>query len=363
MQLLAIQLVNFKCKEALSLSFGRKLSLLTGANGTGKTTVLDAIYAVCIGKSALQSQDKLIPGQLGPYYFIKGVFELTNGTQSTVTLSWQEGEKKKIQVNGKALERISEHLGKFPVVMIAPQDHDLIQLGAELRRKFFDSVICQQNQLYLEKLSLYLKLIEDRNTLIKRYQENRMIDEHLLDVYDEQLGALNLYLHETRIYFLQQFQNDLSDLYISLSERTENVKILYKSASALKPELTIFQNSRNADFQAGRSTVGIHRDDFEFLLNDELIRRMGSQGQQKTFLIAMKLAVYKVLYSRLQVAPLLLLDDIFDKLDEERVSGLLKLVSKPPFSQVFISDARPERSVQLLSLHQLAFESFHIPDC
>lgn len=362
MLLQGLQLVNFKCKESLSLAFHKKLCLITGHNGSGKTTVLDAIYNLCIGKSALQSQDKALPGALGAYFLLKGVFDHEFLSVVHASVAWKEGEKKKVLLNGKAHEKLADHIGKFPVVMIAPQDQDLIHLGSENRRRFFDSVICQQNPEYLEKLGLYLRLIEDRNALIKRYQETQHFDAELFDVFDEQLGSLNQFLFEQRNLFLAAFINDFECFYHKLSKRQEQVHIHYRGSSIEQPQPDLFKLNRARDVQAGRSLAGVHRDDYDLLMNGELIRRMGSQGQQKTFLIAMKLAVFEVLKRQLQITPLLLLDDIFDKLDEERVTGLLQLVSQPPFGQIFISDARPERTLHLLSLQELDVEIIHLPN-
>jgi DNA replication and repair protein RecF len=289
---------------------------------------------------------------------IRGEF-VVNGNSHEVACSYKSGSKKVIRVDGNDTPRMSEHIGKFPVVMVAPNDIELIWDGSDLRRKFFDSLISQIDKNYLEKLITYNHHLKQRNSLLRAYID-RAVDFDLLDSYNYQLAEAGEFISKRRAVFVKALLPHLQKNYDFIADsKFEGVGIKYKTDSDgdLKQLLT---NSIKRDLALQRTSIGIHRDDFIFHLNDYELKRYGSQGQQKSFLIAMKLAEFQMLESEKKLKPLLLLDDIFDKLDDERIHKLVKLVAQQHFGQLFITDARPDRSQALLGEAQIDTELFRV---
>jgi DNA replication and repair protein RecF len=359
-----ISLAHFKSYEYESFEFSERVNCIVGENGTGKTNLLDAIYFLALTKSSISNQDALSINHEAEYMMIEGEFGigdwgLGNGesgkketpipnNQSLITISLQRGQKKAVLRDKKAYERISEHIGRFPVVMLSPNDTDIIRDGSEERRKFFDGVMAQLDSEYLENLLQYNRLLLQRNSLLKQFGERNYVDELLLDVYSDPLVEVSLKLYNARNQFITEFLPIFKKHYTTLSDAREEVEMIYESEVGTENFTQIFRNNRQRDLAAQRTTIGSHKDDFIFEINGFTLRKFGSQGQQKSFVIALKLAQFEMLTKVKGFPPLLLLDDIFDKLDDRRIQQLITMMVDGTFSQVFITDARPERTRQLL---------------
>ena len=366
-----ISLAHFKSYEYKSFEFSERVNCIVGENGTGKTNLLDAIYFLALTKSSISNQDALSINHEAEYMMIEGCFEVAppaprggvfdvekldekapplgaGGATILITISLQRGQKKAVLRDKKAYERISEHIGRFPVVMLSPNDTDIIRDGSEERRKFFDGVMAQLDSEYLENLLQYNRLLLQRNSLLKQFGERNYVDELLLDVYSDPLVEVSLKLYQARNQFITEFLPIFKKHYNTLSDAREEVEMIYESEVGADNFTQIFRKNRQRDLAAQRTTIGSHKDDFIFEINGFTLRKFGSQGQQKSFVIALKLAQFEMLTKVKGFPPLLLLDDIFDKLDDRRIQQLITMMVDGTFSQVFITDARPERTRQLL---------------
>ena len=361
-----ISFANFKSYEYESFEFSERVNCIVGENGSGKTNLLDAIYFLALTKSSISNQDALSINHEAEYMMIEGVFaisdfgfgiadcstsksEITNHISEIINVSLQRGQKKAVLRDKKAYERISEHIGRFPVVMLSPNDTDIIRDGSEERRKFFDGVMAQLDSEYLENLLQYNRLLLQRNSLLKQFSERNYTDDLLLDVYSDPLVEVSLKLYQARNQFVKVFLPIFKKHYHTLSDAREQVEMIYESEVGAESFTQIFRKNRQRDLAAQRTTIGSHKDDFIFEINGFTLRKFGSQGQQKSFVIALKLAQFEMLTKVKGFPPLLLLDDIFDKLDDRRIQQLITMMVDGTFSQVFITDARPERTRQLLN--------------
>lgn len=343
MHLENISLNNFKNYESGRVEFSSEVNCFVGRNGSGKTNLLDAIYYLSFTKSAFTPQDNQCLRHEETYFSIKGQFELEE-KERIVICGLQTGKKKLVKLDDKPYKRASEHLGKFPVVLIAPNDTDVIRGASEDRRKFFDSIISQTNQPYLQQLIKYNHTVKQRNSLLKQFQEREYFDMTLLKQYDEQLIHLGREIHAVRKAFIEEFQPLVASHYQNLSEKSEVVSLEYESHFAANIE-QLFEDNLAKDRVLKRTSVGIHKDEYPFLMNERPIRKFGSQGQQKSYLIALKLANFDYLKKHLGLKPMLLLDDIFDKLDDFRITKLMDMVASDAFGQIFVTDARAERTI------------------
>ena len=344
-----LRLYNFKNHQEVTLNFEDKINCFLGKNGIGKTNLLDAIYYLSFTKSAINPYDlqNIHYGQSG--FLIKGTFAIDN-KQKEVMCSFQEGEKKIVRENDQEPVKFSEHVGKYPVVLIAPQDIELIWDGSELRRRFFDSLISQLDRHYLDNLIVYNHQLKQRNSLLRSFSESGKVDVDLLDSYDLKIVESGTYIHKIRKGFLMEFIPKFKQHYDFLVRESEEMaNIQYRSDLVETSFSALLKKNLQRDLILQRTTSGIHRDDFLFVLNEQELKRAGSQGQQKSFLIGLKLTEFQILAEQKQVKPILLLDDIFDKLDDLRIQQLMKLVSQGTFGQLFITDARQGRSKQILS--------------
>ena len=260
----------------------------------------------------------------------------------------------------KAYDRLSDHIGRFPVVLIAPDDTDLVREGGELRRRFFDGVLSQLDPRYLEDFLQYNKILNQRNALLKLFTERNYLDVDLLETYNDPLIALNLRLHAQRRAFMDGFLPLFKKYYAFLSNEKESVAVVYESEVATDDFPAEFRKHRSRDLHAQRTVRGIHKDDYVFEIDGMVLRKFGSQGQQKSFVIALKLAQYELLAAEKETKPILLLDDIFDKLDDKRIHKLIELIDDGSLGQVFITDARPERSRRILESIQADVRFFPI---
>jgi DNA replication and repair protein RecF len=367
MHLQKISLAHFKSYEYESFEFSERVNCIVGENGTGKTNLLDAIYFLALTKSSISNQDALSINHEAEYMMIEGEFRSAefgvssaelmdeesfrtphSKLQTLITISLQRGQKKAVLRDKKSYERISEHIGRFPVVMLSPNDTDIIRDGSEERRKFFDGVMAQLDSEYLENLLQYNRLLLQRNSLLKQFAERNYTDDLLLDIYSDPLVEVALKLYQARNEFITEFLPIFKKHYTTLSDAREAVEMIYESEVGAENFTQIFRKNRHRDLAAQRTTMGSHKDDFIFEINGFTLRKFGSQGQQKSFVIALKLAQFEMLTKVKGFSPLLLLDDIFDKLDDRRIQQLITMMVDGTFSQVFITDARPERTRQLL---------------
>jgi DNA replication and repair protein RecF len=336
-----LRLFNFKNHAEVNLEFDTSITCFVGRNGSGKTNVLDAIHYLSFSKSAFNPSDvqNIKHGEAG--FFLRGSFTV-KGKLKQVECMIQTAGKKVLREDGQDYSRFSEHVGKYPVVLIAPQDIELIWDGAELRRKFIDTLLSQLDRAYLEHLIVYTHQLKQRNSLLKNFSDSGNVDTQLLDTYNVRLIDSGEFIFNARKQFCADFA------YLAEAE-VEQAGITYKSDLAEISFPQLLKNSVQRDIALQRTTSGIHRDDLVFTLNNYEIRRVGSQGQQKSFLVALKLAEFEEINTKLNVKPLLLLDDIFDKLDDFRIHRLITLVAEGTFGQLFITDARPDRTRAILT--------------
>ena len=348
-----LSLTNFKNYEDGRYVFGQQINVIVGPNGSGKTNLLDAVYFLALSKSAFQSQDALSILHEADYFIIDGIFEERKGHTVQITISLQRGQRKVLMADKKPYERISEHIGRFPVVLIAPNDTDLVREHSEDRRHFFDGVLSQLDPDYLRNYLVYQQVLKQRNSLLKLFAERNQVDNDLLDTYDEPLLDLGQKIHDRRKQFVDEFLPGFRAHYTYLSGQREEVNIVYESEVSNPEFADEFRHFRRRDTVLQRTTMGIHKDDYSFLIDNGdgqsmPLKKFGSQGQQKTFVIALKLAQFDSLEAEKGVKPILLLDDIFDKLDDQRISKLIRQMDEGAFGQLFITDARPERTRELL---------------
>lgn len=346
MQLKKIQLLNFKNYEELDFTFSEGVNAVVGENGSGKTNLLDAIHYLCLTKSAFNTIDSQHIKHSKSFFVVQGIFEKEE-KEYEVHCSLQEGKAKTLKVEKKAYPKISEHIGRFPCVLMTPYDTDLIREGSETRRKFFDNTLSQIDQVYLNNLLKYNKLIEQRNSLLKQFAERNFFDKTLIETYDSQLLPLAQHIFEKRKNFVNSFIPILENYYFFICNEKEKISLSYISDLQVENFETVFSNQLQKDLLLHRTTKGIHKDDYTFQISGFPINKFGSQGQQKSYVIALKLAQFELLSQLKKVKPILLLDDIFDKLDDIRIKKLMELMNSDKFGQVFITDARPERTAGL----------------
>ena len=354
-----LSLTNYKNFENLKFSFETKIVCFVGLNGVGKTNILDSIYHLSYTKSYFNP----IPSQNikhgETFFFISGTY-LINDKEENILISLKKGDKKRIKRNNKLYKKFSDHIGKIPLVIISPDDRNLIIEGSETRRKFIDGIISQTDKEYLNSLIDYNKTLKQRNALLKMFFNNTDDIKKTIDIYDSQLSLHSQKIYEKRIKFLDEFIPIFKIRYKELSNNKENVEIIYKSDISEENNLyKLLKSSIEKDLRFQFTTKGIHKDDLNFKLDDFPIKKYGSQGQQKTFLIALKLAQFEYL-SKLESNPILLLDDIFDKLDDNRVQQIINLVNEDKFNQIFISDTNKNRSENIIKKVNKSYKIFEI---
>lgn len=347
MRLEKLRLINFKNYKEASLEFPAKVNCLLGLNGSGKTNLLDAIHYLSFTKSFLNATDVHNIRHESDSFLLLGSFDF-DGVKHELSCQIQPGHKKIFREDGQDYEKISDHIGNYPVVLISPSDIDLIKEGSEARRKFFDSMIAQIDHAYLHVLMDYQHCLKQRNNLLRMFQERQYSDLDLIDTYDQQLVRRGLEIFQKRKAFISEFLPVLNASYNILVDQKEEATLRYQSDLLESDFLEALRKSFGKDMALQRTSVGIHRDDYEFGFAHGELRRLGSQGQQKSFLVALKLANVEIIKKHKGFNPILLLDDIFDKLDDVRIGRLLKIVAGKNYGQLFITDAGPERTEALL---------------
>jgi DNA replication and repair protein RecF len=353
-----LQLVNFRNYAEAALEFPAKITCLVGLNGSGKTNLLDAVYYLSAMRSFLGATDSQLVRHGTDYFSVSGTFMTADGPHQ-VACQVQHGIKKVFSHDGREYDKLSAHVGKYPVVVIAPTDIDLVRDGSEMRRKFFDNLISQVDQAYLHYLVTYTRILKQRNSLLALFAERKFQDDELLQSYDEQLIGAGTKIAARRKAFIAEFKPLFDEALAFVAGQNEPADLIYRSVAADTDYALAMQQSLPRDLAAQRTLVGIHRDDFEFLFAHGELKRIGSQGQQKSFLIALKLAQRKWLEKYKSYSPILLLDDMVDKLDNMRISQLLERVASET-GQVFITDAAPERTLALFKQLRIECDIFKV---
>jgi len=355
LRLQSISLLQFKNYTNRSFEFDERIIGICGNNGVGKTNLLDAIHYLCFTKSYFSRLDGNNVQQGKDGFRLEGNFVLQVKTEKT-TCIFRETGKKEFSVNGQAYDKFSHHIGHYPCVVIAPDDAVLITGGSEERRKFIDSLLSQVDADYLQHLIRYNKILQQRNSLLRSFAEAGIGDVSLLDVLDEQLIKPGDYIFNKRKEFFVSFLPQVKHLYNEIATQPEELTLIYESQLLQSSFTELLQATRQKDCAAQRTTTGIHRDDLEITMNSQLFKNIASQGQRKSLLFALKLAEMDVLKNEKGFSPLLLLDDVFEKLDESRISNLLKKVCIENDGQVFITDTNQERLKEHLTSLEVNFQ-------
>ena len=359
MYLEELTIVNYKNILQKDFKFSKRINCFVGQNGVGKTNVLDSIYSLSMTKSYFNPITSQNINHDSSFFLLQGNYS-NIGKKEKIVYSLKKGQRKTLKRNGKVYDKISEHIGLIPVVIVSPADRDLIVEGSETRRKFMDAVIAQMNQEFLHASVQYNKVVAQRNALLKYFAANRNFDALSLDAFDEQLIRYGNKIHAGRKAFLEEFIPFFLKYYKAISGKEEAVNLNYKSHLNTGDFSDLLHENLNKDRLVQYSTVGVHKDDLLFEMHGYPIKKYGSQGQQKTFLVALKLAQYDFLSAHTQTKPILLLDDIFDKLDDQRVGQLINLVSSDEFGQIFISDTHDERTKEVVSGAGESYEIFNL---
>ena len=354
-----ISLLNYKNFSEIAFELDSKINCFVGKNGIGKTNILDAVYHLANGKSYFNplAVQNIKHGE--DFFVIDGEFE-KNGRTEQILCSLKKGQKKILKRNGKVYEKFSDHIGFIPLVIISPADSDLIVEGSETRRKFVDTVISQLDSSYLQQLIQYQKIIIQRNALLKYFALNHVFENDTLSIYNEQLNTLGQSIFEKRKKFLNDFIPIFNEYHREITNSAETVQLVYQSDLFEKDTLTLLEENISKDRALHYTSVGVHKDDLSFEIDNYPIKKFGSQGQQKSFLIALKLAQFDFVKKQSGEKPILLFDDIFDKLDEFRVSKIIEMVNNEEFGQLFISDTHPERTENIVKTTHQSYKIFNL---
>lgn len=341
-----ISIVNYKNIKSANLEFSPKINCFIGQNGVGKTNLLDAIYYLSFCRSAYNPIDSQVMTHSQDFFMIEGNYLSDLGEQENVYCGMKRGVKKHFKRNKKEYQKLSMHIGLIPLISVSPSDSSLIDGGSEERRKLMDVVISQYDPTYIETLSCYNKALQQRNALLKMDEEP---DEALLDIWEHEMASTGEVLYHKRNGFVNELEPVFQQIYGMISGVSEQVSLRYVSHCQRGNLLEIIQRDRIKDRAVGFSLHGVHRDDLEFMIGGYLMKREGSQGQNKSFVTALKLAQFNFLKNtESQTTPLLLLDDIFDKLDASRVEAIVRLVSSDSYGQIFITDTNRDHLDQIL---------------
>lgn len=355
-----ISILNYKNLEQVELEFSPKMNCFIGQNGMGKTNLLDAVYYLSFCKSATNPIDSQNMMHDKDFFVIQGVYESESGDREEVYCGMKRRQKKVFKRNKKEYSRLSDHIGFIPLVMVSPADTELIAGGSEERRRFMDVVISQYDKEYLEALIRYNKALQQRNTLLKAEAEP---DEELLAVWEEMMAMTGEVVYRKRCEFIDEFIPTFQTFYSHISQDKEVVNLSYESHAKHGSLLNQLKESRVRDRIMGYSLKGVHKDDLTMQLGEYPIKREGSQGQNKTYLIALKLAQFDFLRrTGSNTIPLLLLDDIFDKLDASRVEQIVKLVSGDRFGQIFITDTNRDHLDKIMQKIEGEYKVFGVID-
>ena len=358
-----LSILNYKNIREATLELSPKMNCFIGQNGVGKTNVLDAVYYLSFCRSATNPIDSMVICHDEPFCVIEGEYEderlKTEDEALSISVGMKRGQKKHFKRNKKEYKRLSEHIGLIPLVVVAPSDTLLIEGSSEERRHLMDVVISQYDRSYIDALTRYNNAHQQRNTLLK--MEDQTPDPMLMDLWEEQMAEAGELIFAKRRAFIEELTPMFQEYYQQISEGREQVGLQYVSHCQRGPLLEVIRRDRAKDLAVGYSLHGVHRDDLVFTLGGHPMRREGSQGQNKTYVIALKLAQFEFLKrTASNTTPLLLLDDIFDKLDSSRVEQIVRLVSSDNFGQIFITDTNRDHLDQILSTSALDYKIFHV---
>ena len=353
-----LSIINYRNIREATLELSPKMNCLIGHNGMGKTNVLDAVYYMSFCRSAQNPVDSQVICHDCDFFVLEGTYLTDDGEPETVYCGMKRGTKKHFKRNRKEYNRLSDHIGLIPVVVVTPADTLLIDGGSEERRRLMDMVISQYDRSYIDALSRYNKALQQRNTLLKMETEP---DSEIMDIWEEQMAAAGETIYAARDSFVRELMPVFQRYYRDISSGRETVGLTYVSHCQRGPLLVVIRRDRFKDRAVGYSLHGVHRDDLEFSLSGHPIKREGSQGQNKTFVIALKLSQFDFLKrTSSMTTPLLLLDDIFDKLDAERVEKIVDIVSGDGFGQIFITDTNRDHLEQILHNSSHDYKLFHV---
>ena len=358
MNLKSLQLVNYRNFEDLQLEFSEKINCFIGNNGVGKTNILDAIYNLSFTKSWLNPLDTQNIRYGQDFFLIKGKYLLADD-DIEISCGLKRGKKKSFKKNGKEYGKLANHIGLIPLVTISPYDSNLILGGSEERRKFIDGVIAQFDKDYLQALIKYNRVLTQRNKLLKQFAEQNIFEKDSLEVWNMQLVEYGTFIYNKRKKFLDELSPIFQKYYNFISNDNENVQLDYRSQLTDNFKQLLEQNL-DKDRVLQYTSTGTHKDDLIFKLKEHPLKKNASQGQQKTYLIALKLAQFDYIKNISNTPPILLLDDIFDKLDSRRVEQIIKLVADRHFGQIFITDTNQERLDKILNKININYKLFKI---
>ena len=358
MRLEKLLLTNYKNIDSKSFVFKENIICMVGENGVGKSNILSSIYHLCFGKSFINSSSASNIKFGTKFFMIEGIF-IKNNLQEKLNFSHKKGNSKIYKRNGKSFKKISEHIGQFPLVIVSPFDNDIIYGGSLFRRNLIDGIIGQVDRKFLKDLIIFKKTLAQRNALLKMNNQ-RKIDKNILEIYDEALIESGSRIYKKRKTFLTDYTKIFKLYYLYISDNKESVEINFKSQLNKNNYRDLIKNSLEKDLILQFTTQGPHKDDLEFLLNGFQIKKIGSQGQQKSLLISLKLAQFGLLKKYLNVNPIVLLDDIFDKLDNKRVGLIMQLIEDNSFGQIFVTDTDKKRVSRAIKTTNLSYKIHEI---
>lgn len=344
------------------MSFCKNVNCLVGENGVGKTNILDAIHYLSFCKSYFNVIDNNNIKYDEEFFAIHGFYTFDDKSNEKFSCSLKRGLRKQFKCEDKEYNKFSEHIGKIPLVMITPSDQELIIGGSELRRKFLDLVISQADILYLDNLIKYNKVLEQRNRLLKQFSQTMSFDNQSLQLWDEQLVAYGIEIYKKRKAFIEDFASLFQYYYNYISSEKEEVEITYNSEDFENNFQSLLLNARDKDRILNYTTVGVHKDDLSLKMKGYNVKKYASQGQQKSFLLALKLAQFEYILNQRKTKPILLLDDVFDKLDLKRINQLMLLVGSDRFGQVFVTDTQLGRVENIFKNTDIEHKIYTITD-
>ncbi len=359
MYLSKLKLTNFKNYSESDIDFSSKINCFVGDNGVGKTNILDAIHYLSLTKSYFTNIDSNCIKHGEDYFLIKGIFT-SNAGDEDVYCGFQRNKRKVFKHSNKEYSRMSEHIGKYPVVMISPADSSIIEGGSEERRKFINGVISQYDRSYLEAVMRYNKALKNRNILLKKYAQNKKYDREMLGLWEQQMIPSAKQIHKARTEFVKELIPVFQEYYTHISGGREKVRLTYRSQLNKMSFEENLEQSFDKDCILQYTTTGVHRDDLSLEMEDYPIRELGSQGQQKSYMVALKLAKFDYIRNKGRVIPVLLMDDVFDKFDARRVEKIIELVADKKFGQIFITDTHRDRLNLILSGSDVDYKLFRI---
>ncbi|HAM08765.1 MAG: DNA recombination protein RecF [Bacteroidetes bacterium GWE2_41_25] len=354
-------LTNFKNYELTELEFSPKINCFVGNNGVGKTNILDAIHYLSLAKSFFNNIDSLSIRHGEDYFILQGTMARNDG-EDQIYCAFQKQKQKLLKRNGKEYQKLSEHVGRYPVVMISPADSVLISEGSEDRRRFMNKIISQYNAEYLDSVLKYNKALQQRNQLLKDFRSSGKFDSDMISGWDSRLIKYGSYIFKERDLLVKELIPVFQEYYSLISSGKETVKLQYRSHLSEGDFGLTLANAINKDRILEYTTVGIHKDDLLLDMNDFPVKSLGSQGQQKSYLVSLKLAKFDYIKHKAGFSPILLLDDIFDKFDAERVEQIIRLVGNHRFGQIFITDTHQSRLHEILTSHNTDYKLFNISE-